>query len=128
MIEDRANWRPKIPSSKTTDVTSEEERFQNQTLRPIIKMQHDLLIVHFKQYMVSKKCVFDTLSDEQRSTFIQTSFRKDLPFRQTLIGLIVGHFTVEEYHQYTVLGNAINKRIVSIGMERILTSMDELAG
>ena len=66
MNEDRVNWRPKIPSSKTTDVTNEEERFQNQTLRPIIKMQHDLLIAHFKQYMVSKKCVFDKLSDVDR--------------------------------------------------------------
>ena len=128
MIEDRVKWRPEIPGARTTEVTSEEERFQNQTLRPIIKMQHDLLIAHFKQYMVSKKCDFDTLSNEQGSTFVRTSFRKDLPFRQTLIGLIIGHFTIEEYHQYTELGNPINKRIVSICMERILTSMDELAG
>ncbi|MFT6929852.1 MAG: hypothetical protein ACJAQ7_001336, partial [Sediminicola sp.] len=32
--------RPEIPSARITDDMSKDERFQNQTLRPIIKLQN----------------------------------------------------------------------------------------
>ena len=42
--------RPTIPQAKISDNTSEEERFQNQTLRPILKLQHPIFIEIFKQF------------------------------------------------------------------------------
>ena len=43
--------RPEIPQAKIHDNMSVEERFQNETLRPIIKLQNDLLIELFKNYV-----------------------------------------------------------------------------
>jgi hypothetical protein len=126
MMEDRVKSRPKIPAINYVAVSSEEESFQNQTIRPIIKMQHSLLIAHFKHYMVSKKCVFDEFLNEKKLGFIQNSLRKDLKFRNSMIGFIIGHFTLDEYKLYTTMTSEINKRIVNIIIERIKNSMDEL--
>lgn len=126
MMEERVKSRPQIPAINYTAVSSEEESFQNQTIRPIIKMQHSLLIAHFKHYMFSKKCVFDKLSDEKKLDFIQNCLRKDLKFRNSMIGFIIGHFTLDEYQLYTTMASEINKRIVNMIIERIGNSMDEL--
>ena len=49
--------RPLIPDL-INDGTNEMERFQNKTLRPIIKMQHDILIVSFQYYLEKRKIDF----------------------------------------------------------------------
>jgi len=126
MIEDRVKSRPKISAINYATISSKEEFFQNQTLRPIIKMQHSLLIAHFKQYMLSKKCVFDKLPDEKELNFIRNSLRNDLKFRNSMIGLIIGHFTLDEYQQYTTMSSEMNKRIINIISERLGNSIDEL--
>ena len=41
------NIRPLIPSAKVYESMSADEAFQNSTLRPIIKMQNELLIAVF---------------------------------------------------------------------------------
>ena len=38
------------------------ELFQNQTLRPVIKMQHGLLISAFKNYIAKRKMDLSTLT------------------------------------------------------------------
>ena len=43
--------RPEIPTARITSDMSEDERFQNQTLRPIIKLQNFLIISVFKNYI-----------------------------------------------------------------------------
>ena len=41
--------------------TSKTERFQNEVIRPIIKMQHNLLIVFFQDYTKQRKIDFVNL-------------------------------------------------------------------
>ena len=43
--------RPIISSALVKDNMSEDERFQNKTLRPIIKLQNDLFLAVFKNYI-----------------------------------------------------------------------------
>ena len=51
--------------------SSSEEKFQNQTLRPILKFQNDLFIEVFKNYAVKQKGVFFTLSPEKKMHYIE---------------------------------------------------------
>ena len=44
--------RPLISSAKIVQNMTEEERFQNQTLRPILKLQNDLLLASFENYFI----------------------------------------------------------------------------
>ena len=46
--------------------SSIEEIFQNKTLRPILKLQNDLLVQVFINYSLKQKNVFFTLTPEKK--------------------------------------------------------------
>ncbi len=100
--------------------TSQEESFQNTVLRPIIKMQHDLLIAYTKQYIASKKHDFILLNLEKKLQYISSCLEQDQSFRAELRGIVIGQFSVDEYGQYCLMSNAINKRMLSIIKERMI--------
>ena len=119
--------RPEIPTIVEFDKVSDEEAFQNSILRPIIKMQHDLLITYYQNYLEEKKQCKPNFTEESRIQFIQKSFQNDLNLKAELKGLIIGHFTKDELISYIPLKHGLNKRILTIIKERVLSSLDELS-
>ena len=111
--------RPLIPTISEENITSESERFQNKTLRPILKLQNDLLLQTFQQYVIQRKNVFLKLSPEKKLDYIDNNIRKDLTFRSLLIGMVVGHFSIEEYKTYVQNENELRKRLINMLIERI---------
>ena len=106
--------------------TSELEYFQNITLRPIIKMQHDLLILSLKNYLKKRKIVVLSLSDVQKTNTINSIINKDISFRNICLGFIIGHFSSEEYIYYVNHSSEIHKRIIRIIQKRYQDSLDEI--
>lgn len=106
--------RPEIPSAKLTPNMSSGERFQNQTIRPIIKLQNPLLIEIFRNYVNKHKGEFYELSIERKLSFIENAIQKDIKFRNSLKGMIIGQFTVEEYLDYVESSSALNKRMMTL--------------
>lgn len=111
--------RPIISSLRITDNMSNEERFQNITLRPIIKLQNDLLIEVFKNYIAKHKNVFYQLTLERRLHYIENAIQKDIKFRNALKGMVIGQFTTEEYLIYIQNSSALNKRMMTIVKQRL---------
>jgi len=120
---DLKNCRPVIASAKIVDGMSFDERFQNISLRPIIKQQHDLLILVFKNYISKHKNVFYDLSVEKRLDYIENAVHKDMKFRNSVKGMIIGLFTLEEYELYITNSSSLNKRMMNIVKERLLSSI-----
>lgn len=110
--------RPKLTIDENQD-TSEIEKFQNNTLRPILKFQNDLLVAlvndapHFAriQNRVSS-------ADEYKSEVI-SFIKQQSALKNQIIGLIVGHFTLNEFSDYVINRNELNKRIVQMAGERV---------
>lgn len=117
------NIRPEIPSAKVYDSMTKDEAFQNTTLRPIIKMQNDLFIAVFKNYITKRKNVFYELSLPKQLAYIENAIHKDMKFRNSLKGMIIGQFTVEEYELYIQNSSALNKRMMTIVKERLLNNI-----
>lgn len=113
--------RPTILSAKLHDSMSNEERFQNATLRPIIKMQHNLFIAVFSNYIAKRKNVFYELPLPKRLDYIEHAVHKDMKFRNSIKGMIIGQFTVEEYALYIQNSSALNKRMMNIVKERLVS-------
>ncbi len=111
--------RPQLLNARVSDNMSNDEQFQNKTIRPIVKLQGDLLIAVFKNYIKKRKNTFYELSLEKRLYFIENAIQKDMKFRNSLKGMIIGQFTVEEYEIYTGNSSALNKRMMHIVKERI---------
>ena len=49
--------RPEILSARVDDTMSADEQFQNGTLRPVVKLQNDLLVEAFRNYIKKHKNV-----------------------------------------------------------------------
>ncbi len=127
IMEDKQTIRPLIESLIISDNMSAEEQFQNLTLRPIIKLQHELLIVYFKNYSEVKKFSFANNIEKEKIEFIQKAFQKDVGLKNELKGFVVGHFTVDEYLSYSKMSTEINKRLFVMIKERFQNSLKELA-
>lgn len=115
--------RPEILTATINDNMSGDERFQNLVLRPIIKLQSDLFIEVFKNYVAKHKNVFYDLSLEKRLDYIENTVQKDMKFRNSLKGMVIGLFTVEEYKIYIQNSSALNKRMMNIVKERLLSNI-----
>ena len=111
--------RPDIPQSHFNSQMGSEERFQNKTLRPVIKLQNFLLVEAFKNYITKHKGVFYDLSLEKRLAYIERAIQKDIKFRNSLKGMVIGQFTVEEYQNYILNSSALNKRMMNMVVERL---------
>ena len=100
--------------------TSDLERFQNQVIRPIIKMQNNFLVVFFEDYLKNRKIEFYILKYEDQENKINTILTKDIKFKNILLGSIVGHFDDNEIKVYLKSTSELNKRIIQIIKQRLL--------
>ena len=100
------------------------ENFQNQTLRPILKLQNELYLSLFKSYLIRQKVDFKTFTKDKKRVFIEQSLQKDLVLKNTFIGITIGMFTSDELDQYLLESKEFNRRIVTMLMERIKSQVD----
>lgn len=98
--------------------TLTDEAFQNNTLRPILKFQNDLLLQVFINYAVKQKGLFFTLSPDKKEKYIENVIQKDIKFRNALKGMIIGLFTIEDYALYIKNSSNLNKRMMTLLIER----------
>lgn len=120
---DLKSIRPEFQTTTINENMSSDERFQNLVLRPVVKLQNELLIEVFRNYIVKHKSVFYDLSLEKRTDYIENAIQKDMKFRNSLKGMIIGQFTVEEYILYIKNSSALNKRMMNIVKERLLSNI-----
>jgi hypothetical protein len=111
--------RPLVPSAKILPNMSADELFQNQTLRPLLKLQNDLLLASFQNYIKKTKNTFYDLKIEKRVDYITNAIQKDIKFRNSLKGMIIGQFTLEEYERYILNSSALNKRMMNMVIKRL---------
>ena len=123
MMNDRHNdilrIRPQIKKHQTFETMSAEERFQNSTLRPVLKLQNPLLLASFVNYATKHKGVFFDIPTDKQLAYIENAVHKDQKLRNALKGMIIGQFTVEEYNIYTQNSSQLNKRMMSLVIARL---------
>ena len=99
--------------------TSDLERFQNEVIRPIIKMQNNLLVAFFNNYIRNRKIEFNKLEAEFQKNKINTILTKDVNFKNILIGSIIGHLNENEIKIYLKSKSELNKRIIQMVKQRL---------
>lgn len=103
--------------------TTAIEHFQNTVIRPIIKMQNDLLIAVLHQNFIKRKVHFSILSLEKKKEKIKSILEKDIQFKNQVIGIILGHFSLDEYEVYQPNSSEYNRRIKQIVIKRYQDSL-----
>ncbi len=118
--------RPNIDTIDKSLKTKDVEAFQNDVLRPILKFQNDLLLQIFIDYANQYKGIFFKLSNQEKLTYIQQALSTNQRLRSLILGTIVGLFVVEDFGYYKLNSSALNKRIITMTIQRLQSQLDYL--
>ncbi|WP_336690413.1 MULTISPECIES: glyoxalase [unclassified Chryseobacterium] len=113
-------------SLPTFENSSETELFQNNVLRPVLKLQNDIFMQVLRDYAVRKISDFTSLKSEQKINFTEQSLQKDIALKNTFIGMTIGMLTPEEITVYLSDSKSFNKRIITMLSERIKSQIEAL--
>ena len=64
--------------------TSDKEVFQNKVIRPIIKMQNDMIMNYFLNYAESRKLSFESRTTEQQRKVVESAMNKDIQLKNLM--------------------------------------------
>ena len=110
--------RPHITLKESKQI-SDEEQFQNQVLRPILKFQNEIFIKLFLSNCNTYNINFTEFNSEEKYEYINNIFEKDFKIRALFIGTVIALFTIEEYEKFLVNQKHYNKRIIQMLTERL---------
>jgi hypothetical protein len=86
----------------------EEEVFKNEVLRPILKLQNDVIVA------IAEKC-----RDQYDPDLDLRAVLRDRALRDQLLGAVVGLFTLEELAFYLSHQRVLDRRIMGMLMQRL---------
>ncbi len=110
--------RPKL-NLPTASETSEAGVFHHEVLRPLLKMQNELLLSQFRDWMVEHKQSLAGKSAEAQKELIEQACKTHKRLRAQAFGLIAGVMTTEEYRRYLTQQRELHKRITSMWTQRL---------
>ena len=111
-----------------SDQSSSDELFQNDVLRPILKLQNDLVLAVFLNYLAKNKMAFKNLTPEKKEATIENALQKDIKLRNVFKGMIIGLFTTDEYALYLNNSSSLDKRMMGMLLERLKSQVQLLSG
>ncbi len=121
--DQRLQLRPHI---ETAAVSKADERFLHETLRPVLKLQNELLLEITRHFLQKRKVKLSKMSPAQRDQQIQHSIGKDNRLRGLLFGCVLGQLTEEELSFYLANEGETNRRITQLLIQRLQTQMERL--
>lgn len=110
------NLRPEIKFD-TSKTSLDAETFQNQTLRPILKWQHDIIIQLLKNNLAE---LIMPIDKKEQVVFMTKYLNKNLVLKQQLIGICIGLFTEDEMAFYLENQKTVNSRLSQLVLKKAL--------
>ena len=121
-MTDKTDLRPHLDLPALA-ATTPEEQFQNQILRPILKLQNELYLALFADYTLRHNKDFPKATPAQKRNFVTDSLQKDAALKNTFIGITIGMLTTQELEVYLQHSRNYNRRITTMIAERIVSQL-----
>ncbi|MDO7854718.1 hypothetical protein [Hymenobacter convexus] len=112
--------RPAVPT-ETTDAAGSVGAFLHATLRPVLKLQNDLLLAVVADFVRDHHIALRPTDQHQQLTELLS---RNTKLRYTVVGLITGAFTAEEYAFYRPHRSELNRRLLEMALRRVLNQAD----
>ncbi len=106
------------PLLKLKPSSTPTEQFQNEVLRPILKLQNDIYVSLFQSYITKNKVELESEHDFLRDQ-VKSICQKNNALKNQLIGITIGMFETSELKSYSEQPNEFNKRIIQMIAERV---------
>lgn len=113
--------RPIIPIELPEDQHKAAELFQNMVLRPILKMQHQVLYALAMNSVQNLNKNWAIMDRKKKDAAIRSVLQKDPKVKNTLIGCVLGQLSEEEVKIYLNDAKGFDKRISQMILERVLS-------
>ena len=108
--------RPVVPI-ETTDVADTVGAFLHATLRPVLKLQNDLLLAVVADFVRDHHISLRPTDQHHQLTEL---LGRNTKLRYTVVGLITGQFTTQEYAFYRQQRAELNRRLLEMALHRVL--------
>lgn len=94
--------------------------FLHLTLRPVLKLQNDVLLAAVADFVADHHIPLAKASPTDRQRLLTELLGRNTKLRYTLVGLITGFFTAEEYAYYRQHRGEVNRRLHELAQRRVL--------
>ena len=108
--------RPLVPT-ETTDAADTVGAFLHTTLRPVLKLQNDLLLAVVTDFVRDHHITLRPTDQHHQLTEL---LGRNTKLRYTVVGLITGQFTTAEYAFYRQHRAELNRRLLEMAQRRVL--------
>ena len=115
--------RPTVPAD-TADAADTIGAFLHATLRPVLKLQNDLLLAVVADFVRDHHIVL-RLTDQQHQ--LTGLLDRNTKLRYTVVGLTTGVFTADEYAFYRPHRSELNRRLLELAQHRVLDQAAKVA-
>ena len=99
--------------------------FQHQVLRPLLKLQHAVLLATVADFAHDYRLPLTSAEPELKPALGELLAR-NTRLRATLTGLVTGLLTQPELAFYRQHRNELNRRLLDLAQQRVLSSLAEL--
>jgi len=121
---DQIRWiRPKLVIQYEPVEASVDLVFQNEVLRPILKLQNGLFMNSFFDYCLKKKISLGQFDRKKVEEVVRNILSKEQRLKNQFLGMVIGVMTIEEHKYYLLNSKSVNKRIMSMLRERICSQL-----
>tara|TARA_Y100000385_G_scaffold102307_1_gene105742 strand:- start:1878 stop:2237 length:360 start_codon:yes stop_codon:yes gene_type:complete len=118
-----AKKRPIVNIDNKPEIHLENELFQNEVLRPILKMQHEITLKLFSKNIDNLGIVWKDLKKSKKNQCVENQLSKNIQFKNLVIGVVAGQFNELEMDKYLLNSREYNKRILQMTIQRIVSTI-----
>ena len=118
-----AKKRPIVIIDNKPEIHLENELFQNEVLRPILKMQHTITLKLFDSHIDNLGVVWNDIKKSKKIKCVENQLSKNIQFKNLVIGIVVGQFNELEMNKYLSNSREYNKRILQMTIQRIVSTI-----
>ena len=97
--------------------------FLHATLRPVLKLQNDLLLAVVADFVRDHHILLRPTDQHHQ---LSELLGRNTKLRYTVVGLISGQFTTDEYAFYRQYRAELNRRLLEMALRRVLDQADSL--
>jgi len=112
------------PHVQTAEGALPIEAFQNDTLRPVIKMQHEVIMQAWHRYVLEQKGRFYKLNRPEQEAYLRHAYHTNRAFRAFNLELVCGVLTKVEWETFRLHEKELCKRIFTLVAQRVGTSSE----
>lgn len=118
--------RPSVDADPEAAV-SPTERFLHATLRPVLKLQNDVLLALVARYVAARVPGFARFAPDDRDARLRALLRSDSRLKQTLLGVVYGALTADELAVALHHDAEVRRRTVALLAERVASQGEAVA-